>query len=351
MEHNISDTAKQVKREDSPSLSPDQIPAFEKSHEYPVNSFTTDVRPSDQGLAQNEESLSIRDGLTRTNEESEQGIESTQIQGLKENLRQDEEPAQNADEDEKADGEHRELSDDTDEESDNDDSGNYATSTERHPEENQPQVLEGKLETRRRVTKNAREFVARLHAIEDRKRASQSNRKRATDETNHAQKPQKQRKFNTEVPSWQQHQGEAPRMGAIKAKTYADQFAQIKANMPEGHDTRRLSSQAKDLKEATQLFGYKKVVAEDGKWKLKGMKTGLYNYQMPLVAWMAKRELGKFAPFGGLVADEMGMGKTLVSLFLIEGNPPPKEDLQDHCRATLVVVPNGTMAKQWHAET
>ena len=144
--------------------------------------------------------------------------------------------------------------------------------------------------------------------------------------------------------------GDAPSMGTISAKTHKAQFDQIKAQIPADCDTRRASSQFRDLEEAKKAFGFKRISAVDGKFLLKGMRTALFPYQMTLVAWMAKRECGDCTPFGGIVGDEMGMGKTVVSLFLIDGNPPSQEEIEDHCRATLVVVPNAAIANQWQAE-
>lgn len=144
--------------------------------------------------------------------------------------------------------------------------------------------------------------------------------------------------------------GDAPSMGTISAKTHKAQFDQIKAQIPPDCDTRRASSQLKDLDEAKKAFGFRRIAAVNRNYLLKGMRTALFPYQMTLVAWMAKRECGDCTPFGGIVGDEMGMGKTVVSLFLIDGNLPSQEEIEDHCHATLVVVPNTAIAKQWQAE-
>lgn len=141
--------------------------------------------------------------------------------------------------------------------------------------------------------------------------------------------------------------GEVPTMGAIQARTHADQMKQIMKGIPEGFDTRRTRTQAKDVEQAISSFGYRKVQAFNGTWKLKGMKTGLLNQQIVASAWMAKREAQELHPAGGLLADDMGLGKTITTLACIVGHPPEKEDRDEFCRATLVVVGGPQDAKQW----
>ena len=140
-------------------------------------------------------------------------------------------------------------------------------------------------------------------------------------------------------------------MPNIKATTHAEQLAQFKANMPEGCDTRRTSTQRKDLEQAMKSFGYKRVKAVDGRWLLKKtMTSALLNYQLTVASWMCKREVcGK--PPGGLIADEMGMGKTVVSLACASEHMAEKEDRDNYSKATLVVVPSHQMALQWQEET
>ncbi|KAI1171190.1 P-loop containing nucleoside triphosphate hydrolase protein [Nemania sp. FL0916] len=58
------------------------------------------------------------------------------------------------------------------------------------------------------------------------------------------------------------------------------------------------------------------------------MKTGLYNHQVVGASWMLQRELGEQGPWGGILGDEMGMGKTLQALACIVSNRPTEEDLE-----------------------
>ncbi|OTA07740.1 hypothetical protein A9Z42_0086480 [Trichoderma parareesei] len=80
------------------------------------------------------------------------------------------------------------------------------------------------------------------------------------------------------------------------------------------------------------------------------METSLEGYQLTAAAWMVKRELARARPYGGLLADAMGMGKTVMSLACIVGNQADAEHRQEYCNATLVVVPNKTFAQQWEGE-
>ncbi|CAG9939553.1 unnamed protein product, partial [Clonostachys rosea f. rosea IK726] len=142
-------------------------------------------------------------------------------------------------------------------------------------------------------------------------------------------------------------QGSLPSFGSIKATTQADQFAQIKAKLPKNGDTRRMASQNKDLKMAVKSFGYKRMVADNGLWAHKDMETSLFSYQVTITSWMIERECSGSSPLGGLIGDEMGMGKTLVSLACAVGHPPEPEDIEKFCKATLVIVPNKMIARQW----
>ena len=55
-------------------------------------------------------------------------------------------------------------------------------------------------------------------------------------------------------------------------------------------------------------------IAENGNWLVRGMKTSLKGYQMLGSAFMRRRENDTLEPKGGLMADQMGLGKTLMML-------------------------------------
>lgn len=209
---------------------------------------------------------------------------------------------------------------------------------------------------RQRPAKNAREYVARLHQAED--DAAERKRKRGL-EDQHAGASKKKATKNMATCTLKLLANEqeddntsatAPLMKAIKATTHAEQLSLMKQNIPAGSDTRRTATQQKDLEEAISFFGYKQVEAVDGDWRLKKMKTALKPHQITAVAWMVKRELGRAAPYGGLLADVMGLGKTVMSLACMTGNPPLRGDGNEFTRVTLVVVPNKSIALQWKDE-
>ncbi|KAF4451599.1 hypothetical protein F53441_5455 [Fusarium austroafricanum] len=129
-----------------------------------------------------------------------------------------------------------------------------------------------------------------------------------------------------------------PELNQIKATTHASQMQQIMAGMPEGCDTRHTKTQKHDLIEAKQCFGYGKVKAINGDWLLKGMKTPLRNEQLVGAEWMVMREAMDLHPAGGILADDMGIGKTLIALTTIFGHPPEAEDRREWCNATLVIA-------------
>ncbi|KHN98459.1 SNF2-related protein [Metarhizium album ARSEF 1941] len=215
--------------------------------------------------------------------------------------------------------------------------------------------------------KNAREFIARLHKKQDgaaqQKQKSghkQGKRKGGTASGNPFKRPKttnvsSESDLFVHLPQgiaggFVDAEPLAPAMPDIDASTHRKQFAKLRDMIPKDADTRRTRTQRRDLKEAARLFGYKKVKAIDGKWLLKGMETALHGHQITAAAWMVKRECARAGPFGGLIADEMGMGKTITSLACVVGNPPEAEDLTTYISGTLVIVPSKIIADQWMKE-
>ena len=110
------------------------------------------------------------------------------------------------------------------------------------------------------------------------------------------------------------------------------------------------SKEFADLRKAIGSFGYRRIVACKDGWLLKGMKSSLENHQVMGVSWMLGQECAETPPYGGILADSMGLGKTVQTLACVLANPPDDKDLETYCGATLVVAPNVLIAKQWYSE-
>jgi hypothetical protein len=142
---------------------------------------------------------------------------------------------------------------------------------------------------------------------------------------------------------------DAPAMAKFSANTVAAQTAAYKASLPADYDLRRGKTQINDLNEARRVLGNRRVKAEGPDFRVKSMQLTIKPYQLTAIAWMLKRER-MYIPEGGIVADVMGMGKTVVSLTCISENMPEAKDVKEFCHATLVVVPNNRTAAQWYSE-
>ncbi|KAI9877522.1 MAG: hypothetical protein M1830_003663 [Pleopsidium flavum] len=139
--------------------------------------------------------------------------------------------------------------------------------------------------------------------------------------------------------------GDAPVIGEKKSK--ARMLKELIASVPAEH-SRHVTNDKKDLLQASKNFGYGKVKAEEGKWGLKGMRSPLYHHQLLGADFMVGRECGTIEPYGGLLADAMGLGKTLQVLATMVGNPPTPDEAR-LSKITLLVVPSAVI-RQWQDE-
>ncbi|KAF4778400.1 SNF2 family domain-containing protein [Colletotrichum scovillei] len=145
-------------------------------------------------------------------------------------------------------------------------------------------------------------------------------------------------------------------LSQMKKVTNAQRQREITRKKNTGSNNRRSGTQAADLLEGIKVFGHGKVeclqVGEETRYGLKGMAetTKLLEPQIGPIAWMVKRENGLAPPYGGVLADDMGMGKTVVCLAGIVGNPPPETPSDGFSGATLVILPGDTTVRQWQQE-
>ncbi|KDN67093.1 putative SNF2 family domain-containing protein [Colletotrichum sublineola] len=147
-------------------------------------------------------------------------------------------------------------------------------------------------------------------------------------------------------------QGDLPAAPTITATRKNDQLKQMREAAPEYFDKTTLDQQKRELRQATKSWGPHAVRCKDGKWEVKGLVTPLMNHQLIVGAWMMGQELRttRNLPRGGILADAMGLGKTIESLSCIVGNQASDSLKEAGKGATLVVCPSGQMISQWKSE-
>ncbi|KAK2767339.1 DNA repair protein rad5 [Colletotrichum kahawae] len=135
--------------------------------------------------------------------------------------------------------------------------------------------------------------------------------------------------------------------------TQKERDEDLKGRVSHGTNNRRSGTQKRDLKEATGIFGNNKVKCfANGTYHLKGMRPDnrLKEEQLPAVSWMVQRERGIAPPYGGLLCDDTGLGKTMIAMACIVGNPPTQQDLEDFSGTTLIILPSVDIRDQWRNE-
>lgn len=120
--------------------------------------------------------------------------------------------------------------------------------------------------------------------------------------------------FNSNVFD-QQAAEDAIEQPTFRSRNKADALKELIASVPiENQKTAKSDKSA--LLAATKEFDGRGSVKPDGNsmWLVKGMKTSLKAYQLMGSAFMRRRENAAEEPRGGLMADQMGLGKTLMML-------------------------------------
>ncbi|KAI6369285.1 hypothetical protein MCOR25_004466 [Pyricularia grisea] len=128
------------------------------------------------------------------------------------------------------------------------------------------------------------------------------------------------------------------------ATTRAAQEAQLRANLKMINDSMVQKDARKEmslLQKAMKSFGFGKCKIQNGRYFLPGMMTPLFNHQLVGVHFMLGKEFSPLGPYGGILADQMGLGKTVQMLACMaqnQGDGP-----------TLIVAPAAAI-DQWKSE-
>ncbi|KAF2032710.1 hypothetical protein EK21DRAFT_98852 [Setomelanomma holmii] len=151
--------------------------------------------------------------------------------------------------------------------------------------------------------------------------------------------------FNSNVFEQQAGDDEADQP-TFRSRNKTDALKELIASIPL-EDKKQARADISVLVAATKDFdGKGSCKALGGNWLVKGMKTSLKSYQVLGSAFMRRRENAAEQPKGGLMADQMGLGKTLMMLANIVNGQPPKGQ---HPRTTLLVA-SPSLLTQWGQE-
>ncbi|KAF6816957.1 SNF2 family domain-containing protein [Colletotrichum sojae] len=148
--------------------------------------------------------------------------------------------------------------------------------------------------------------------------------------------------------------GELPPEPEINTRNKAEQLRlmEMAAKRPEEFDEAHLKRQLKELQVATSAasWGPRIVYAINGKWEPRGvLQTPLLSHQITVGAWLLGRELKNTPKFprGGMLADGMGLGKTIEALSCIARNQASEKLRVKGEVATIVVCPSQHVIGVW----
>ncbi|EJT77926.1 hypothetical protein GGTG_03029 [Gaeumannomyces tritici R3-111a-1] len=134
--------------------------------------------------------------------------------------------------------------------------------------------------------------------------------------------------------------GDIPMPGAITTTKKNELFDAMREEAANNAKPKTVEEEMKILRRASASFGRERCKAAAGLWELRWMKSRLYHHQLVGVHWMLGREFSPSGPHGGILADQMGLGKTVEMLAVITHNPG---------KPTLIVVPAAAVS-QWQEE-
>jgi hypothetical protein len=132
----------------------------------------------------------------------------------------------------------------------------------------------------------------------------------------------------------------------LDAKTKKEALNHLIASIPEVHRAAARGDKTYLNEQLKKFTGQGSCRAGEGSegWILRGLRSRLKHYQMTGVAWMRENE-GTDA-LGGILADSMGLGKTVMTIANIVNG---LEDPLAETLPTLICVPSSLLA-QWEAE-
>ncbi|CAN9108012.1 unnamed protein product [Alternaria alternata] len=140
----------------------------------------------------------------------------------------------------------------------------------------------------------------------------------------------------------------APEQPTFRSRKKADALKELISSIPL-EDQKKARGDMNTLLTATKDFDGTGSVKADGKglWKVKGMSTSLKPYQVLGSAFMRRRENAAEEPRGGLMADQMGLGKTLMMIANMVNGRPTKNDKGPK---TTLLVASPALLTQWKSE-
>ncbi|KAI3329220.1 P-loop containing nucleoside triphosphate hydrolase protein [Xylariaceae sp. AK1471] len=110
------------------------------------------------------------------------------------------------------------------------------------------------------------------------------------------------------------------------------------------------------LGEAVTVFGSKaKPEGQEDDYpnrlfRVEGMSTTIRDYQVVGAGFMLRQERSRNDCRGGIIADDMGIGKTVQSIACILAHRPSMRAKSEGQGATLIIVPNQGLMRQWAEE-
>ncbi|QDS73153.1 hypothetical protein FKW77_001974 [Venturia effusa] len=154
--------------------------------------------------------------------------------------------------------------------------------------------------------------------------------------------------FNSNViQAAQANVGRAP-LAALDSTRRAEALKQLVASVPLEH--RKMAKVDKNyLNRACRDFTGRAVRAVPGNdgWQVAGMTCVLKHHQLLGTAFMRRRERSDDNPHGGICADQMGLGKTIMTLANIVNGRPPRGD---NGPKTTLIVATPALISQWMGE-